>query len=339
MSVAACLIGDALARLPARPFDTHSHTGADIDGQTRRAEEQVATVARHDGRSVIFPFCVDGPYREENRRVGAEAAASGKRLVAFARIDPRDAPAAEAACALEEDGVRGFKLHPRAEAFALDHPGVDELLGVAASHRVPVLIHAGAGVGSFGPVVLELAARHRGCPLILAHAGISDLTWIHRHVPDHSNLFFDTAWLVPSDLRALFASVPPGRILFGSDAPYMDHDLLLALTLHCGLAAGLSDDALGLVVGGQLDALLGTGRAIDAGPHPLPSRAPGTAARVGALLAAAGGALMVGGTPEPALELAALAAGDDVVGALIDEARSAPDAALPAIVLALALAA
>jgi predicted TIM-barrel fold metal-dependent hydrolase len=40
-------------------------------------------------------------------------------------------------------------------------------------------------------------------------------------VPDQPNLFFDTAWMVPADLLALFALVPPGRILYGSDAPYM----------------------------------------------------------------------------------------------------------------------
>ena len=38
--------------------------------------------------------------------------------------------------------------------------------------------------------------------------------------PDHPNLFFDTAWWSPSDLLALFAMVPPGQILFASDAPY-----------------------------------------------------------------------------------------------------------------------
>jgi predicted TIM-barrel fold metal-dependent hydrolase len=62
------------------------------------------------------------------------------------------------------------------------------------------------------------------CPIILAHAGISDLSWLSRVVPDQPNLFFDTAWIVPADLLALFALVPLGRILYGSDAPYMDVD-------------------------------------------------------------------------------------------------------------------
>jgi predicted TIM-barrel fold metal-dependent hydrolase len=73
---------------------------------------------------------------------------------------------------------------------------------VAAAARVPVLIHAGLGVGSFGPVLLALAERHRGCPIILAHAAISDLCWLWEEVPAHPNLYFDTSWWIPSDLIA-----------------------------------------------------------------------------------------------------------------------------------------
>ena len=57
-------------------------------------------------------------------------------------------------------------------------------------------------------------------PLILAHARICDLSWIWRVAPDHPNLMFDTAWWMPADLRALFTLVPPGQIVFASDAPY-----------------------------------------------------------------------------------------------------------------------
>ena len=34
------------------------------------------------------------------------------------------------------------------------------------------------------------------------------------------NLLFDTAWWIAADLAALFSLVPPGQILFASDAPY-----------------------------------------------------------------------------------------------------------------------
>jgi hypothetical protein len=158
----------------------------------------------------------------------------------------------------------------RSESFRLDHPGVEEILAVAAEAGAPILIHAGLGVGSFGAAILELAERHPDAPIILAHAGISDLCWLWEEVPAHPNLFFDTSWWNASDLIALFSLVPPGRILFGSDAPYMDLEAVLAITLRCGRFAGLSPEAIELVAGGQLENLLAGEPAEDAGPAPGP---------------------------------------------------------------------
>ncbi len=346
---AAALIKDELAAFGGelRPFDVHSHTGADVDGSTRTAEEHVRDIEPLDGRSVIFPFCVTGGYEAENRRVVEEGRRHHDRLVPFARLDPKVSGAADASSALDA-GATGFKLHPRSEAFPLDHPNVNAIFGIAGDAGVPILIHAGVGVGSFGATIVDLAKRHRGCPIVLAHAGISDLAWLWREVPDHPNLFFDTAWLVPADLLALFALVPPGRILYGSDAPFMDIELLLAVTLRCARFTGLPDDAIGLVVDGQLENLLAGEDAADAGPAP---GAPGIAlspaeSRMVSLLSAAGGCVLGGGDPTQSLELALLAAADGPTGAssetrlveLIEEARSESEQAVSALVLALTLA-
>ena len=172
MSLHAAIDAELAAFGALRPFDAHAHTGADIDGSTRSCEQHVAALEAVDGRSVIFPLCVEGGYEAENRRVVAECDRFPERLVPFARLDPRVVSSRHAAEALAA-GARGFKLHPRAEDFKLDDPGVEAICSVAAEARAPVLIHAGAGVGSFGETVTELAARHRGCPLILAHAGVS----------------------------------------------------------------------------------------------------------------------------------------------------------------------
>ena len=112
-----------------------------------------------------------------------EAAASDGRLFAFCRLDPHsDDPLAEAERALER-GARGIKLHPRAERFALDHPGLERVFALADERRLPVLVHAGRGIPALGRHALEATARHPGLRLILAHAGISDLSWIWREAP------------------------------------------------------------------------------------------------------------------------------------------------------------
>ena len=333
MSLHAAIEAELATLGELRPFDAHAHTGADIDGSARSCEQHVAALEAVDGRSVIFPFCVEGGYEPENRRVVEECNRFPERLVPFARMDPRVASSRDAAAALAA-GARGFKLHPRGENFELDHPGVEAICSVAAEARAPVLIHAGAGVGSFGTTVTALAAGHRECPLILAHAAVSDLAWLWQEVPNHPNLFFDTSWWNPSDLIALFALVPPGRILFGSDEPYMDFGTVLAITLRCARFAGLPADAIELVAGAQLERLLAGEATLDAGPAPGPpaTQPSPNESRLATLLAAAGGCMLGGGDPARLFELARAAIGVDgsaipagsepLVAELIEEAQS-----------------
>ena len=106
--------------------------------------------------------------------------------------------------------------------------------------------------------------------------------------------------------------MPPGRILFGSDAPYMDLEAVLAITLRCGRFAGLSAEVFELVVGGQLENLLAGEPAADAGPPPGPPRIASSplANRVTTALVASGAAMLSGGDPAQMLEMARLAVGD-----------------------------
>lgn len=344
MSVAA-ILEEELAALGAdgiRPFDVHSHTGADVDGSTRSAEEHVRDLAPIEARSVIFPFCVGSGYEAENLRVIEEGRRYPDQLVPFARLDPKLTSAAGAARALDA-GAKGFKLHPRGEDFRLDHPGVEAILGVAAAARAPVLIHAGAGVGSFGPKITELANRHRDCPIILAHAAVSDLVWLGEVAVDYPNLYFDTAWWNPSDLLALFALVPPGQILFGSDEPYMKLEVVLAIALRCARFAGLSEETIASVFGGQFERLLGGEVPIDLGAPPSCDEVALSPSekRLATLLAAAGGCMLGGGDPTQILELTQLAVGKDKqarrVSDLVEVAAGGAAEAPWAIALALAL--
>lgn len=176
----------------------------------------------------------------------------------------------------------------------------------------------------------------------------SDLAWLWRVVPEHPNLFFDTAWWAPADLLALFALVPPGQILHGSDAPYFDVELGLALTLRCARFAGLSQEAIALVAGGQLATLLAGDEPVDAGPPPdtpTPALSP-SESRVASRLTAVGGAALAGGDPSELIELTLLAiepssaVGDmrATIPELIEEMRSSPETALLALAFALNIA-
>jgi predicted TIM-barrel fold metal-dependent hydrolase len=264
-----------LAELPGLSFfDAHTHTGFnDPDGARCSAEQLIALLAPLDARAVVFSTQEPDGYREANDRILSESAASEGRLVAFCRLNPNDDPVAEASRCVER-GARGIKLHPRAEAFALDAPAVHEIFAFAHEHQLPVLIHAGRGIPALGRHTLGLASEAPGARIILAHSAVSDISWIWRYLPDHPNIFIDTAWWNPVDLIAMFAYAPPGRVLFASDAPYGVPAMNAILTLRCALQVGLSAEQIRAVSGGQLERLLAGQVALDTGPAPGPPRAP-----------------------------------------------------------------
>ena len=260
-----------LAELPGLSFfDAHTHIGSnDPDGARCTAEELLALLATVDARAVVFPMREPDGYPEANDRVVSEAAVSEGRLVPFCRLDPHEDPVGEASRCVER-GARGIKLHPREEAFALDAAPVRQIFRFAHERRLPVLIHAGRGIPALGRHSLDLAAEFPDSRVILAHAVVSDVSWIWGHLADHPNVFIDTSWWNPVDLVTLFAYVPPGRILFASDAPYGVPVMNAILTLRCALQVGLSAEQVTTVMGDQLDRLLAGEEPIDTGPAPGP---------------------------------------------------------------------
>jgi len=226
-------------------FDAHTHLGQnDPDGMKQTPRELLADLdlARARG-AFVFPMHEPEGYRAANDMVIEAAARSGGRLIPFCRVNPHDDPVPEAERALGL-GARGIKLHPRAEQFTLDHPRVRDLVALAHERTLPVLIHAGRGIPALGLHSVELADEYPNARLILAHAGICDLSWIWRVAPDYPNLLFDTAWWTPTDLEALFSLVPPGQILFASDAPYGSTAISPAFQLRVALHAGLRPEQI-----------------------------------------------------------------------------------------------
>jgi hypothetical protein len=159
-------------------------------------------------------------------------------------------------------------IHPRAERFPLGEPAVRELVALADERRACVLIHAGRGIPALGRDTVRLSGEFPGARLILAHAAISDLAWLWRVLPEHPNLFIDTAWWDPADMIALFTLVPPANLLWASDSPYGLP--LTSAILHMRLAeqAGLEGAALHSIAGAQLERILDGADPEPAAPPP-----------------------------------------------------------------------
>jgi len=295
-------------------IDVHTHIGQnDPDGFTCTTQELREGLDTIGARGVVFPMQEPGGYPPANDMVIAEAAASGGQLTPFLRLDPEDQPLAETERALAA-GAQGIKLHPRGESFELDHPALADVYALAGEQRLPVLVHAGRGIPALGHHAVDICRSNPGLNLILAHACITDLAWIWREAADLPNLFFDTSWWSASDLLALWTMVPPGQVLYASDAPYSTPGFAAIMNLRCALQAGLSQEQIRLSFGGQTQRLLDRQDPIDAGP------ALGTAVtvdplldRVHTFLVAAVGQALSGQEPAELLTLARFACnmGDD----------------------------
>ena len=242
-----------LAQVPGLDlFDAHTHIGHnDPDGMSQSPEQLLELLEMAHARGAfVFPMHEPDGYPPANDEVVEVAAASAGVLIPFCRVDPHTDAVAEAERCLAA-GARGIKLHPRAEQFTLDHPVVRSLVALAHERTIPVLIHAGRGIPALGLHAVELAGEFPNARLILAHAAISDLSWIWRVAPDHPNLLFDTAWWMPADLQSLFSLMPPGQILFASDAPYGAPGYAAAFMLRSALQIGLSEAQIRSIAGEQ----------------------------------------------------------------------------------------
>jgi hypothetical protein len=301
----------AVAQVPGvELYDAHMHIGEnDPDGFRANAGDIEAALELAGARGVVFPFNEPDGYAPANDRVVAEAAASGGRLVAFCRLDPTKGDAAAEAERSLDAGARGIKLHPRAEGFAMDDPEVRRVFAIANERHVPVLIHAGRGIPALGRHTAELAGDFPRASVILAHCGISDLSWIWRVAARLPNLYFDTSWWSPADVMALCTLVPPGQVLFASDAPYgtpLQHALFV---IRCALQAGLSQQQVRGLMGGQTAQLVEAAEPLDLGPAPERRELPSDVLlmRVNTFLHTAVGRIFSGADGEETIALARLA--------------------------------
>jgi hypothetical protein len=175
--------------------------------------------------------------------------------VPFCRLDPAEDPVGEADRCLAA-GARGIKLHPRAQAFQFDGEEMDAVFALAEAAAVPILIHAGRGLPPLADGLADLALRHPGATLILAHGAICDQGILTTKLAEHPAVLYDISCFFPLDVIELYARVPAERIVFASDPPYGMPATTLYLALRLAQQAGLDEAATRAMLGGTMAALI-----------------------------------------------------------------------------------
>jgi predicted TIM-barrel fold metal-dependent hydrolase len=244
----------------AEILDAHTHLGLDEDGRSLSLQELLSQLDEAGARrACVFPL--HDPERQPsysvpNDRVLGWASESEGRLIPFCRLDPFEAPVAEAERSIAA-GARGIKLHPRAQAFAFDGGELESIFAAAAEARVPILIHAGRGLPPIAKGLAELALRHPEVVLILAHGAICDQGILTSMLAEHPGVLYDISCFFALDVIELLARVPAERVVFASDPPYGRTQSTLYLALRVAAHAGLDERAtrglLGETVAGLFD--------------------------------------------------------------------------------------
>jgi len=295
----------------AEVIDAHTHLGLDEDGRSLTLQQLLEQLdAAQARRACVFPL--HDPERRPayslpNDRVLAWAGESEGRLVPFCRLDPAEGALAECERSLAA-GARGIKLHPRAQDFVFDGGDLDDVFKLAEEARVPVLIHAGRGLPPLADGLADLALRHPGTVLILAHGAICDQGILSTRLADHPGVLYDISCFFPVDVIELFARVPAERIVFASDPPYGLPATTLYMALRVARQAGLDEPTTRLVLGGTMAALI-DGREL---PAATPPRRGATITLSGRLFRVYGytslaGPALFAGVPEQALAMLEMA--------------------------------
>jgi predicted TIM-barrel fold metal-dependent hydrolase len=255
-------------------IDAHTHLGLDEDGRSLTLAQLLSQLDDAGARrACVFPL--HDPerrpsYTVPNNRVLEWAAESEGRLVPFCRLDPSEDPVDECERCLAI-GARGIKLHPRAQDFDFDGNEMNEVFKLAEAAGVPILIHAGRGLPPLAEGLVDLALRHPGAVLILAHGAICDQGILTSRLADHPGVLYDISCFFPLDVIELLARVPIERIVFASDPPYGLPATSLYLALRVARQTGLDGQATRSLLGGTMASLLDGNGLPQVGP---PRRGP-----------------------------------------------------------------
>jgi predicted TIM-barrel fold metal-dependent hydrolase len=265
-----------------RVVDCHVHLGrspmfAQYRGGSDTFDGDAAVQAFDDfgiDAAVVFPMADRfGDYSEANETVLTAAAAHPGRLVPFVRFNPHYRDSAARIDDYVARGARGIKLHPQHEAFAInDRTLVHPLMEAAEPHGLAVVFHTDGAWAMLPGLLWDLALDFPGLNFVAGHSGHVgydvEAVAAARRVP---NLWLDMTGLWgPERVTMAVRTVGADRVLYGSDAPYVDAAAEIEKILRF---AGLNDDELRAVLGENACSLLALQpEPAPAVPYPLAAR-------------------------------------------------------------------
>jgi len=222
-------------------IDSHLHIGKDKDGIVSTPEGVIKKMDEANiSQSIIFPFnemMIGKNFHSPNNRILKAFKKYPDRFIPFFRLDPLNNWKREFNLRVKQ-GFIGIKLHPLSQKFKLLDPRVMEIYKEAEKAGLMIILHTGTGMTSIGKNIKKISDKFPKLKIILGHAAYLDLWESIELLRNNQNVFFELSTMKVFDLYKLFKSLPPERIIFGSDYPYHEMKITLETVLDTALVCG-----------------------------------------------------------------------------------------------------
>lgn len=226
----------ALAGTPPDAFivDAHTHMGPYFNFAVPEDGSAAAMVRSMDRIGIDVSICsphiaITSDYREGNRMVAEAAEQFPGRIVPFITVNPnypRDETEAEIARWDAATGITAFKFHASLHGTDCLDEGYAPAYEYANEHAIPILSHSWSGEGGPPAVIGELAGRYPDIQFVNAHSASSweaiDLACRLAEQCDRVHLDLTGSRLLYGGLERMVERVGAGRILWGTDSPFID---------------------------------------------------------------------------------------------------------------------
>ncbi|WP_119070646.1 amidohydrolase family protein [Rubrobacter indicoceani] len=247
---------EILRHIPERGiFDAHSHIGEDLDGRGMsaagmRKRQDAAGVTR----SIVFPLndpAAAEDFSGPNDILWEAYGEFPEHFVPFFRLNPHNDYDREFERCVER-GFVGLKLHPTSQNFDLDDKRAVRLFTMAAEADLPVIIHAGFGMGRIVEPLLPTVEANPDLRLLLGHAAFVEVLEAVKAFAPHPNVLFETSVARAAEVYTLLTNLDPSRVVFGSDIPYGDLPSTLYAVVASAKEAGLTEDELAMILSSNI---------------------------------------------------------------------------------------
>lgn len=225
----------ALAEAAAKYFTSDDRPTLDAIAELYRSLNSAAVVFTVDARTQL------GRPPLDSAEIARGAARNADVLIPFGSVDPRtgDDAVQLARRLVDDNGVRGFKLHPTVQGFDPSDETYYPLYAEFARLGVPMLVHTGQtgiGAGTRGgggfrlsysnPMLLDaVAADFPDLDIVFAHPSVPWQDEAISIATHKSNVWIDlSGWspkYFPENLVRAARTYLQDRVLFGSDFPML----------------------------------------------------------------------------------------------------------------------